>query len=295
MKYGKPPLTVEQQVELLLSRGMIGDRTLIASQLASVSYYRLSGYWLPFRSTDDSFKPGTTFENVWQRYVFDRQLRLLAIDAIERIEVLVRTQLALHHSLNHGPFAYIANPASLPNLDSNRYNEFINHIENETSRSHETFVKHFQTKYGDCHEHLPIWMAAEIMSFGCMLTFFRGSHPDIRKSIAVLFDVHDVVLESWLLTLNTIRNFCAHHSRLWNPVLGIKPKIPDKAEKWHKPVPITNDRIFSVFTICKYCLDRIAPQSRWSERVHTLLSKMPGIPLESMGFPGNWEQSPIWK
>lgn len=209
--------------------------------------------------------------------------------------MVVRTQLALHHALNHGPFAYVANPASLPNLDSNRYKAFIKHIKSETSRSHETFVKHFQTKYGNCHKHLPIWMAAEIMSFGCMLTFFRGSHPDIRKSIAKLFDVHDVVLESWLLTLNTIRNFCAHHSRLWNRVLGIKPKIPDKAEKWHKPVPVTNDRIFSVLTICKYCLDRIAPQSRWSERVRTLLSKMPDIPLESMGFPENWEQSPIWK
>ena len=71
MKYAKPPLTFEQQADLLLARGMRGDRATMMSRLAVVNYYRLSGYWHPFRNPDqDTFRPNTTFEVVWQRYAF---------------------------------------------------------------------------------------------------------------------------------------------------------------------------------------------------------------------------------
>lgn len=78
MKYTKPPLSFEQQADLLLARGIVGDRGTIISRLKEVNYYRLSAYWHPFRQTDsDDIIPGTTFESVWRRYAFDRQLRLL--------------------------------------------------------------------------------------------------------------------------------------------------------------------------------------------------------------------------
>ena len=61
MRYTKPPLTIEQQADQLLRRGMQGDRSLIIDRLASVNYYRLSGYWIPFREpSGENFKPGTT-------------------------------------------------------------------------------------------------------------------------------------------------------------------------------------------------------------------------------------------
>ena len=110
MKYAKPPLTLEQQADQLLPRGMVGDRDVMIARLRSVSYYRLSGYWFPFRNADDSFKPGTSFEAVWNRYVFDRRLRLLVMDAIERIEVAVRSQLAHHHSLHYRPIRLCHRP-----------------------------------------------------------------------------------------------------------------------------------------------------------------------------------------
>jgi len=64
VKYAKPPLTLEQQADQLIQRGMAGNREVMIARLQSVSYYRLSGYWFPFRSTDDSFKPGTS-ESAW--------------------------------------------------------------------------------------------------------------------------------------------------------------------------------------------------------------------------------------
>ncbi len=44
MQYSKPPLTFPEQADLLLSRGLTGDKDVIISRLRAVSYYRLSGY-----------------------------------------------------------------------------------------------------------------------------------------------------------------------------------------------------------------------------------------------------------
>jgi len=72
MRFEKPPLTIEQQVELLLSRGMIGDAACIAHRLAMANYYRLSGYWHPFRTAENTFRPRTGFELSICKHCLDR-------------------------------------------------------------------------------------------------------------------------------------------------------------------------------------------------------------------------------
>lgn len=294
MQYDKPSLDITQQVERLKGRGMIGDNRLMAERLSVVSYYRLTAYWHPFRNHNDQFRPGTQFETVWQRYVFDRHLRLHVLDAVERIEITVRTQLALKHSLHYSPFAYAEDKTSLPRLKDREHQRFQNTIIQEYERSEELFVKHFKNTYGDSHRYLPVWMGSEIMSFGGILTFYRGCIPSIRRDVARCFGVHHTVFESWMMTLNVIRNICAHHGRLWNRVLGVKPKIPDKDPVWHEPVLVTNDRTFAILTICKYCLNRIAPQSHWASRFYKLLERFDEIPQIEMGMPDNWQKCPIW-
>ncbi len=296
MKYTKSTLSHDAQSNLLIARGMIGDRELMKARLAAVNYYRLSGYWYPFRRPDDSFAPGTTFDTVWDRYVFDRRLRLLTMDAIERIEISVRSQLAYHHAHAHGPFGYATDQASMPKLNAANFRRFVEHVEEEKARSRETFVEHFSKKYGSDHEQLPVWMATEVMSFGTVLTFFRGSSSQVKRSVAAAFGMPHTVFDSWLLTLNTIRNICAHHSRLWNRILGVKPLIPRVAQypHWHHPVAVSNNRMFAALTICQHCLRQIAPQSHWAGRVRSLLCSLPAIPWSDMGFPPNWQQCPIW-
>lgn len=298
MKYSKPALTREQQADLLISRGMLGDRDHIISQLSVVNYYRLSGYWHTFRLLPaHDFSPNTTFDKVWTRYVFDRRLRLCVMDALERLEVNFRGQLAYHfaHEFNC-PFAYADDPAALPNLRSDRRNRFLTMLADDLSSSKEVFVEHFRSQYGNDHPYMPVWVATEIMTFGHVLTMYQGAPNSIKKSIAAPLGIHDGVLGSWLLSLNTIRNICAHHSRLWNRKLGTMPMIPNRKNDpdWHIPVTVSNDRVFGVLTILKYCLDRIAPQSSWSERLFDLLDSYPEIPLKSMGFPVAWRTCPIW-
>jgi abortive infection bacteriophage resistance protein len=223
-------------------------------------------------------------------------LRLVVMDAIERIEIALRALLALELSYKYkDPFAYAVKTTALPQLSFDAREKFLQSLARETENSRELFVRHFFEKYGDAHSQLPIWMATEILTFGELLTLFRGVDTEIQKRIARHFGVQDRVLGSWLLTLNTVRNICAHHGRLWNRELGTNPLIPSKELCWKTPVTIPNKRVFAVLTICRHCLSLIAPQSGWANRLKEVLAEFPSIPLRDMAFPGNWTASPIWQ
>ena len=299
MKYDKPPLTFDEQVRHLQDLGLQGDPTVMRERLASVNYYRLSGYLYPNRSPDnETFLPGTDFDTVWKHYAFDRRLRLLVMDAIERIEIAVRTQLAYHHARAYNdPFAYAVLPISLPGLRPTDYHDLLARIREETDRSEDAFVSHFRNKYGDEHAYLPVWMAVEIMTLGTTQRFFRGASHQVKQNVATHFGLPDKVIDSWLHTLSVIRNICAHHGRLWNKELGVKPFIPFPKDypDWHTPYMVPNNRVFAVLTICRYCLRRIAPQSRWPQCLNSLLADFPTVPISQMGFPANWKDSPLWK
>ena len=133
------------------------------------------------------------------------------------------------------------------------------------------------------------------MSFGCAIVFFRGMKD--RSEIAKHYGVPEEVLHSWLKTINVIRNICAHHSRLWNRELGVKPFIPkeNKYPEWHKPVKVTQNRVFGILTILNYLLNIIAPNTNWKQRLYQLLAEYSEISKASMGFPENWEKSTLWK
>ena len=134
------------------------------------------------------------------------------------------------------------------------------------------------------------------MSFGKLLTMFNGISDGIKKTIAKQYGIEDKILKSWMGSLNVIRNICAHHGRLWNRELGFKPLIPRKKKhpQWHIPVAIPQNRAFGILTILHYLLSYIAPQSKWHNRLIQLLNAYPEISQKSMGFPENWQNSPIW-
>ena len=296
MQFDKLPLTIEQQADLLLYRGLIADKEVLMNRLAVVSYYRLSTYLYPFRMPDQRYKKGTTLDIVWLHYTFDRQLRLLTMDAIERVEVAVRTKLAYHFSHSFGVFAYI-DQINLPDLSVDVHQKWIDELKEEIERSKEPFIVHFNQKYGDMHTMPPLWMAIEVMSFGKTLTMYRGIDYRMKQKISVHYNVSDEILFSWLIALNSVRNICAHHGRLIDRVLGYQPKIPreQKYPEWHTPVKITRERIFSILTILRYLLRYDAPTSSWEKRLRTLFSDYHEIPMHVMGFPKHWEESPIWK
>jgi abortive infection bacteriophage resistance protein len=186
---------------------------------------------------------------------------------------------------------------TLQNITPDNHREFIAKLRKETASSREDFVKHYFSKYSSEHD-LPLWMACELLTFGGTLTLFRHVEKEIKQAIATQFAVADKVLESWLVSLNFVRNICAHHGRLWNRGLTNKePAIPRKHKhpQWHSPVAVAPNRMFAVLTILNYLMRQIAPQSRWRNRLLNLFDLHPDVPLKFMGFPDNWQECPIWK
>lgn len=297
MKYAKPPLTFDQQADLLLGRGLIAERDKLIRCLGEVNYYRLSAYWYTFRIPEDPqdrLRPNTTFDIVWERYAFDRQLRILTMDAVERVEIAMRTRLVNGFSLRHGPFGH-TNRKNLSGMTRGTHNVFLRKINEQAERSREPFVKHYQQKYHS-EKHLPLWMAAELMTLNTVLTFYRHVETSLKQEIAAHYGVSDKVMESWLLSLNEVHNLCAHHARLWNRTLGNTPMIPRRRKhpQWHEPIQTPASGIFPVLTVLRYMLDKIAPQSQWPKRFHELLGRFPQIPLHLMGFPKDWDKHAIW-
>ncbi|MCI1963093.1 MAG: Abi family protein [Ancrocorticia sp.] len=215
MRYAKPFRTYEEQACLLISRGMIADRDKLIKHLQDVGYYRLSGYWYIFKRSDETFFPETTFDKVWSLYVFDRQLRLVVLDAVERVEVYLRTQLAYYLAQGARPFGF-HEAAGLPNLDKRQYDKLMARFNDALRRSREPFALHFKEVYGDQHELPPYWILVNLIDFGMVITLYRGAPNFVRKSISRDFGIEPRVMDSWLVALNTTRNICAHHGRLWN-------------------------------------------------------------------------------
>ncbi len=303
MHYTKPALSFDQQAQRLIDRGMIvADRDLLVKRLSVVSYYRLSAYWFMFKQPGEQFAPGTTFEQVWRYYTFDRRLRQLVLDAVEWVEVaILRTRLVEQFTLLHGPFGYRDRLNFRPEFSRQGYggvigfDKLIQEIDVSVDRSREVFVNHFRTKYTS-EPHLPLWMVGEVMSFGALFTFFKNLHRAEQQQLAASCGVLLPVLDSWLLTLNFIRNACAHHARLWNRELPIKPKIPDARNnpEWHQPSTPGNERIYAVLTLLRFLMLRFAPESQWQRRLETLIEDYTDVPLHMLGFPDDWRDSPIW-
>lgn len=306
LEYTKVWLSYDQQANLLLEeRGLIADREFLIRHLKEIGYYRLSGYWYIFKRCnipgtndpgDESFVEGTTFEKIWDLYIFDRQLRLITLDAIERVEIYFRTQLAYELAEETGIFGYL-DSANLPHFKKDGYYDFIKHCKNEYKRSREPFVLHFKKKYGDAESMPPYWVMVNIMDFGTMLRLYKGASIKVRNRIANEVGVSARVLESWLITLNTVRNICAHHGRLWNRGLGTRPVIPTikKYPEWHEPFSIRYDNLLGILTILSFLLEHVAPDTSWRTKLFDLLKTRSVDELNRMGFTKGWKESPLLK
>lgn len=300
MEFDKPALRFEEQADRLLERGLIADRDTLIQRLKATNYFRLSAYAWPFLE-GGCYREGTTLDQVWRLYTFDHRLRTLFIDAIESIEVQVRTQLGYHFAHRHGGFAYM-DETLFPNFeeaekDFKHWKGKIRHIINRSldPKGSETFAVNFFRDHGDQHDLLPMWMLIELMDFGAILSFYRGVSIDIRKEVAASIGQPEELLLSWLTGLNVIRNRCAHHARLWNwHSTGVKRPNKRKFPEW-RDAELKPDQTGFMLTICRYWLNCIAPNNNWTERTFELFDTYPEVPIQKMGLPKDWRRHPLWK
>jgi abortive infection bacteriophage resistance protein len=294
MKYTKPALTISDQIKLLESRGLIiSDKIKAEKYLANISYYRLSAYMYPFKDLQtDNFAKETTFENVLDLYLFDRELRLLVFDAIERIEISFRTQLIYQPAIIGGAFWFEDEKFF---DDKNRLTEHLQKLDSEVKQSKEVFIKHFDAKYDeDCP---PVWMSFEVISLGLLSKFYQNlKFTDAKKLIAKHYGLNNpIVLQSWIRSITYVRNVCAHHARLWNRTLTNKPIILQTPSKlWITEKNPNNEKLYYFLCCLWYLLRQINPETQFVEKLKTLFAKYPNVSISSMGFPKNWEEENFW-
>jgi len=258
------------------------------------------------RITEDAFVVGATFEAAVRLYVFDKRLWMLVLDAIERLEVALRVDIAynlgqkdpfahINASLLHGHFS-----VKLQKSGKTRHQEWLEKLDDLTDRSKEDFVAHFRAKYGN---PLPIWVVIELWDFGLLSNFYAGMKPADRVALAIRFGVpDDTLMSSWLRTLNYIRNIAAHHSRLWNRNMIDQPKMPSAGQ-----IPIFDPylstinigRPYATLCILAYLMSQVCPRSQWRQRVLALLRSFPATGIQSvdvlaMGCHPGWENEPFW-
>lgn len=309
-KYTKDPLSFSDQLQVLKDRNLtVTNDNKAVSYLSQINYYRLSAYFLPFQTKKDTFDTGVTFSNIIDTYSFDRELRLLVFDSIERIEIAVRTQFVSIMSLKYNDSHWhdqkgLFNPKkSHHNYIIDPYADLQYTIGNAMkARRPEVFIKHYKDNY-----HTPInppsWMCFELLTIGELSRIYRGlkSKSD-KKEIAAVFDLHPTIFTSWLHTLTYIRNICAHHSRLWNKELAIKPSLLLKpVGPWIGAQYNNPKRVFYFLCVLKYFLLRANPNSRIRGKLINLLTKYNSVPIQFLGIPsdgrGNllqWENEPLW-
>lgn len=299
MRYDKQPFTFENQAKQLLQRGLLADPQELIQRLKATNYYRFTSYLYTFRNHGENYIPGTTLEQVWDLHRFDHGLRLLLLDALETIEVHARTQLAYHFSHGFDAFAYL-NPASLPNFDPSRddFGSWERKLREQVGRSRgkkgrEDFIVHFDQKYGDYHDMPPIWMMVELMDFGSVLSFYRGVSTDIRRKLSSTLGLRHQVTLNWLLVLNSVRNRCAHHARLWNWNLGYPVTIPERDRRWDL-YRNKSRQMAAILHVCRYWLAKADAGHAWHLRVSDLFSKHPDIDLSAMGLMPDWQEHPLW-
>jgi len=295
ISYTKPFLSNSAQLELLKSHGLkFADEEKALHLFENVSCHRFSGYWYPLFADRQNqiFKPGATFEMAFNLYKFDRELRQLIISELEKIEVSVRTKMAYLLSVAHGAF-WIENPALFANLTL--YQVTLAKIDEELSRSDDEIILLFSLQYSNPYP--PSFMMLEVTSFGTLLRLYNNLLPGkLKKNIAACFGLSDTVFASWLHSLVSIRNVCAHHERLWNRKLRIQPLFPKKPRHdWLTSKTTSNNRIYYVLSMILYFLNTINPNHRFKQKLENLFLKYPNVDSAAMGFPANWHTESLWQ
>lgn len=283
-------------VKLLQCRQLIvSDCNRAERYIQSIGYYRLSAYMHPFLLTPKSnhvFKNGTNFNQVLRLYRFDKKLRILLFNEIEKIEIAVREAVMNMTADRTGDVFWLTTHSHFH--DQNIFHNSLNLLKKEYDKSTEDFIEHFKNRY--LEPFPPAWILGELLPMGNVNIYYRNlKDKTLKKRIAKCFHLHAPVFESWLTVLTLTRNACCHHSRVWNKVNKI---IPNDMHGMTRPwISLASDKRRIYYNICiiKYFLDIISPDNDFLAKLRWLFVDFPEIDLTAMGFPKGWETEPLWR
>lgn len=326
VEYSKPWLPVEAQIAKLASRGVeVGAAVDAEALLRAVGYYRLTGYLYPFRCSEryvddmgkwrvrvlNEYRPGTSLQHATQIIDFDRALRMLVLDGVERIEVSFRMQIG--YVLGEvSPFAHLAESTFVSAFtnsyrhprtgeDTSKHLEWTKRVRARMAESDEAFVAHFRDKYDG---RMPIWALTEILELGHLGRLYGGLSNSLATTIAHAYGAPTKkTMVSWVASLNYVRNVAAHHARLFNRKLVAAPSRPPVGA-----VPLLDHLreedtakaiygLYNMLAVTAYLLRAIDRQSGWPQRLVQLMRTFPATPtftIATLGMPEGWSERELW-
>ena len=297
MNYSKPPLSIADQIGKLKARGLsFSCENQAAHYLSNISYYRLRAYTYPFQDNgnpDHPFIRPLDFNDIINLYVFDRRLRFIVFNALEKVEIALRTKIVYEMSLIYGSHWHenetlFTNPVF--------FNMNKEAVEKEINRSKEDFITHYYRNY-DNPQHPPCWMSLEVVSMSLLSQIFSNIRElEAKQRILSAFGHKRFdILKSWIHAFVGLRNVCAHHGRLWNRRFTISPTLP-----YNMPHQFLNNRnipfnkLYALLCCLNYTLRIVSPGSHFVSSLKEHLRTCPLAELHHMGFPQGWEDEPLW-
>ena len=309
--------SLDDQLKELESLGMnIGDWDKAKEVLHRIGYFRLGGYSSLFRMMDkkghlkNQFVEDTNLSEIYELYVFDKKLKLLCLDAIERIEIAIRAavsqelgridQMAYMDLSNFDPL--IANRSEYPGGKTEfkrwheRHNDFIEWKKKSKTRN---FVKKHLNKNG----MLPITVAVETFDFGRLSHLLMMMKEQQRDNIASSYNLRrGEDLSSWIISICKIRNISAHHERLWNTTI---PRAAAYVSSDHGNIHINNIRrtsnkhVFHYLCTMQFLLLSIYPNSGWGVELRNHLLRFPTpknlkVKIDQLGVVKGWHKWHLW-
>lgn len=298
--------TLDEQIEILKNRGLvINDIDKTEELLLRENYFFINGYRHIFMKNhkEDSFIPGTTFEELYAVFQFDRSFRNVLFKNLLIVENNLKSIIAYKLSKKYGirEKDYLKPSNFSQDIKKVRQvNDVLNKIKRQiklNGRQHSATL-HYISNYG----YVPLWILVKLLSFGMINELYSILKPDDKLAIAEYYNLDVETLGIYIALLSNYRNLCAHEDIVYDH--RTQKEIPDTRYHMELDVPTTNDEyiygkddIFAVVIMLK-CMLTESDFTDFVNEVSYDLNLLDGrvniIPqskiLDRMGFPSNWEE-----
>lgn len=298
--------TLDEQIEILKSKGLIiPDEGKAMQILFRENYFFINGYRHLFMRSmkENRFIEGTTFDELYAMFLFDRRLRNIMFKYILVIENNMKSIISYQLSKKYGfkEKDYL-NPKNFcqDHLKTRQVNDVLNKMKRQirVNGVQHTATMHYISNYG----YIPMWILVKVLSFGIISELYNILKKEDQVDIAELYDLEVETLETYLNILSNFRNLCAHEEILYDH--RTQRMIPDSTYHYHLAIDMTDDvyiygknDLFAVIIIMKQMLTEVEFVQLINEigyEIDLLDGKVDSVPLNAIlnkiGFPDNWRE-----
>ena len=278
--------TIDEQLEILKSRGLIIEDESIAKEfLLYNNYYRVSGYSLTLRK-NDIFYESTTFQNIIDIYNFDHEFRHIILKYIEKIEVKFKSIYAYEFAKLYGSTGYL-DKSNFTNEEKHqkiitKSNDLRNKLIND-----EKYLQYF------INRDMPLWAYVDLFTIADISILYSISLNEIKKNVINNFTSYksSQTIEKHIHSMTIIRNLCAHGMRIYNRIFHQKPSLNKEEKKLliQKNNKIIDNKFYGFIIIMKKLLSKFDFQSMKNSIIE-LTEKYPFVKMTYYGFRDDWKE-----